>query len=65
MEHNCIIGVFNDYEDSELVSVNELKEKRSCYSMKEYTDWRYSTNLTRFVYCPFCGEKIIWKDIKK
>lgn len=33
------------------------------YSAKQYTDFRCSTNLNRFKYCPECGEKIDWKKV--
>ena len=64
--HECIIGLFNDYDRTALVTFNELKslEEYSSFNMKQYCDWRYSTNITRFVYCPFCGKKIDWKNLK-
>lgn len=34
------------------------------YNAKEYSDFRYSTDLTRFKYCPECGEKIDWKKVR-
>lgn len=34
-------------------------------SLEKYMDRRVSTNLTRFEYCPFCGEKIDWKRLKE
>lgn len=34
------------------------------YSPKQYTDYRCSTNLERFKYCPECGEKIDWKQVR-
>ena len=33
------------------------------YTLKDYADKRKSTNLTRFDFCPMCGEKIDWKAI--
>jgi DNA-directed RNA polymerase subunit RPC12/RpoP len=32
--------------------------------MKQHLDWRYNTNITRFVHCPYCGKKIDWKTLK-
>ena len=63
MEHECVIGIFNDYDYSPLVTMSELVklQPKSVYTMKQYCDWRYSTNLTRFVHCPYCGKKINWK----
>lgn len=37
---------------------------RNIFSPKQYTDWRCSTNLERFKYCPCCGEKIDWKKVR-
>lgn len=34
------------------------------WSLADYCDNRKSTDLTRFNYCPLCGEKIDWKAIK-
>lgn len=31
---------------------------------KDYGDFRKSTDLTRFYYCPYCGKTIDWKEIK-
>lgn len=33
------------------------------YTLEDYADKRKSTNLSRFEYCPICGEKIDWKKI--
>jgi hypothetical protein len=33
--------------------------------LEKYMDRRVSTNLERFDYCPFCGEKIDWKKLKE
>lgn len=48
-------GHINGYE--------RLKHKE--YTLKDYTDKRKSTNLTRFNYCPDCGKKIDWKAMRK
>ena len=42
-----------------------VREKCCVYSAKQYCDFRYSTNLERFKYDPFTGEKINWKKIKE
>ena len=67
-EHECTIGVYYDYGNTQLVTVGELKgliEDWPCfYSFKDYCDKRKSTNLTRFEFCPYCGKKIDWKKIK-
>ena len=68
-EHECSIGIWSDYHYSPMVTLNELFDRISLlsgvYSMKQYLDWRYNTNLVRFVYCPYCGKKIDWKELKK
>lgn len=36
-EHECIIGVYYDYEDTDIVTLSELQEKiKFCISMDEY-----------------------------
>lgn len=37
---------------------------KNIFNPKQYTDFRFSTNLERFKYCPECGEKIDWKKIR-
>lgn len=39
-------------------------EPRQVYTLKEYGDMRYNSDLTRFHYCPMCGARIDWKQIK-
>ena len=34
-------------------------------STRDYTDKRKKTNLKRFDYCPVCGKKINWADIRR
>ena len=34
-------------------------------SMRDYADKRKKTNLKRFDYCPVCGKKINWADIRR
>lgn len=75
--HECIIGMRNDYENTDIVTLEELKdhiqrdkEYRSpypdwqTYELSDYCDKRKNTDLTRFEYCPMCGKKIDWKAIK-
>ena len=63
-----IIGIFNHYEYSYLVSLEELfqetKDTRNKYTMKDYSDRRRSTNLQRFNFDPFTGKKIDWNVVK-
>ena len=66
--HECYIGIWYDYHYSTMITFNELKEKITerpmTYELKQYLDWRYSTNLQQFTYCPFCGKKINWKELR-
>ena len=83
-EHECCIGQWLDYDNTHLITLNELKEEirhnneTYRYAIKEfgisigkimllsdYFDGRRSTNLYRFDYCPYCGNKIDWKKMKK
>ena len=77
MACDCYIGLINDYADTCLVTLDELKahirflkEYRSpylnwgVYELNDYCDKRRNTDLTRFEYCPMCGKKIDWKAIK-
>lgn len=68
-EGGCYIGLWVDYHWNELITLDELKEeieeKATIYTINDYADRRKSTNLTRFNYCPYCGEKINWKCIKE
>ena len=67
-DHECTIGIWHDYHYSKLVTFEELKECnktfKCVYSMEQHLDWRYNTNITRFVHCPYCGKKIDWKGMK-
>ena len=73
-----IIGIVYDYEDTKLVTLKGLKEhikyeqlcckhgyRSSYYTLSQYCDKRYTTDMTRFEFCPFCGEKIDWSKIKR
>lgn len=35
------------------------------WTLRDYADWQKQTNLTRFNYCPECGQKIDWGAIRK
>lgn len=70
MDKDTTIGMLClDYDCTVLASVLDLKYEldhaRTVYTAKQYCDGRCSTNLTRFVYDPFTGEKIDWKKIKE
>ena len=64
------IGVLSvTYDYTCICTVEELydyvREKICVYTAKQYCDFRYSTNLQRFRYDPFTGEKIDWKKVKE
>lgn len=88
MKHNCYIGEWLDYENTELVTYDDLKEKvknnnetfeyglitygenfvngiMKQLKIKNYFDKRKNTNFNRFNYCPYCGKKIDWKELKE
>lgn len=65
-----------EYHIQENIEWNEMLEEvpslrnnshlyKKWLSMRDYADKRKSTDLTRFDYCPFCGKKINWKDIRR
>jgi hypothetical protein len=35
------------------------------WQLKDYGDFRKSTDLTRFKHCPYCSKEINWKEIKR
>lgn len=69
MEKETRIGLLKDGDDPRLVTFDDLKEYiktwSPIFSLKQYFDWRYNTNLTKFIYDPFTGEKINWDELKK
>lgn len=54
---------YNQYISENFENDSSLKVKE--YDWNDYADKRKSTNIIRFDYCPFCGEKISWKTFKK
>ena len=72
-DKNTIVGIMNDYDNSYFISLNDLfkqskdgdkNHRNSICTMKEYGDWRFSTDLQRFGFDPFTGKKIDWKIVK-
>lgn len=53
-----------NHKDSELWRAI-TDDFRDVYSLEDYCDRRKNTDLTRFEFCPFCGQKIDWKKIKR
>ena len=61
-----------DYIQTEIIAFNEICRKKGLkdiqhkeWTLKDYTDKRKSTNLTRFDYCPECGKRIDWAAIRR
>lgn len=70
MKQDTIIGILHVACDvSWICSVNMLKAELAqpgCqWTARQYCDFRYSTNLHRFLFDPYTGEKLEWKEIKK
>lgn len=66
-EHTYI-GIFCDYEFAYPVTVLNLRNEMELgtkWTATQYCDRRYSTNLERFNYDPWTGEKIDWKEVKR
>lgn len=67
-EHH--IGVWYEYEEAYIVTLEQLKkfEKEGSFfgdwDMNDYLNVNKDTNLIRFSYCPKCGEKIDWDNLK-
>lgn len=59
------------YELEEIKGYNEyLKEheftfKKPEYKLKDFADFRKNVCMDRFIYCPYCGEKLNWKEMCK
>ncbi len=57
------------YDTVHICTVKDLKEdiaRGGCfYRPQQYCDFRYATNLQRFVYDPYTGTKIDWKKVKR
>lgn len=77
MSCECCIGIINDYDNTRMATVEDLKEhiqinkeirkpyhNWKTYELLDYYDKRKRTDLTRFNYCPLCGKKIDWKALK-
>jgi hypothetical protein len=67
LECNHTLGLFADYGRDILVTIDDLLgyQPKTIYTMQQLLDRRCSTNLFHFEYCPKCGEKINWKQLRK
>lgn len=71
--HECVIGIWWGYADTECVTFNHLKkiiwienrvsEKHT--PLSDYLDEKVSIRFQRFDYCPYCGKKIDWKGLRE
>lgn len=65
------IGIWYEYEESYLVTLDKLKEFEKDgsafgdWTMDDYLNEDKETNLTRFDYCPYCGKKIDWVKLRE
>lgn len=69
-DKNTVIGIWNDYDDTREINVEELGEMIKygtdvVYNSSQFCDRRCSTNLTRFNFDPYTGDKIDWKVVYK
>ena len=66
LECNHTLGLFADYGRDILVTIDDLLgyQPKSTYTMQQLLDRRCATNLFHFEYCPKCGEKINWKELR-
>ena len=69
MKEQNTIGILNGYSHDELCTIGELREHISTggtvFKPHQYCDWRYNTDLRRFSFDPYTGEKIDWKEVEK
>lgn len=67
-DKNTVIGIWNDYDDTREINVEELGEMIKygtdvVYNSSQFCDRRYNTNLRRFNFDPYTGNKIDWKVV--
>lgn len=71
-----IIAFFYDYENTDIITLKELKEHIAnerrryvkyyitwYYKPSDYSDMSKDVDIERFNYCPKCGEKIDWENL--
>ena len=66
MDGKTTVGIITSFSVETLVTVDELGEYyagQSRYTAEQYCDGRCATNLQRFKYDPFTGERIDWKKV--
>jgi hypothetical protein len=65
---DCWLGMFHSYEynDEDNLELSKIRTQLSGlrFEPKDYLDRRKGLS-TMFNFCPWCGLKINWRDIKK
>lgn len=69
-ECECYIGIYWNYDDSELMTREEFeklltKTHLHVYTREQYCDRDFYTSLEKFDFCPKCGKKIDWDAIRE
>lgn len=62
--HDVALNICDDIDYKNAVKKWGHVSYNKIFTPKQYTDFRCSTNLERFKYCPECGEKIDWKKVR-
>ena len=60
----CVIGLSHEYSDiaePEMTISDLLSNGDYAVSLADFRNF----SMHRFLFCPYCGKKIDWKDIKK
>ena len=66
----CTLSILENHI-KERKEINRVAKKympeyvRPEWTIYDYADRRKSTNLTHFTFCPMCGKKINWQEIRK
>lgn len=72
--HECIIGLFHDDECMDLYTFSNFQDyiecqkecgRYDCCDLQDYFDKQKNVYLERFTYCPECGKKIDWNELKR
>ena len=66
------VSELKDYIRHDIIEFNAECRKHGLHeilhkewSLKDYADKRKGTNLSRFNFCPMCGNRIDWNAIRK
>lgn len=61
---DLIRHIENKKEFNELVEVFKYPNKEKIWELSDYADKRKNTDLIRFDFCPCCGKRINWRELK-